>query len=125
MQGIFIALCSLAAFAFVYFYEDEGLGRARTAAFVVLACSQLFHSLNCRSQTVSLFRLGILTNTKLLGAVVISFLLQMAVVYVPFFQLIFKTEPLRTADWLMVVTISSLPLWAMELVKAFSRKCKR
>jgi hypothetical protein len=49
----------------------------------------------------------------------------MAVVYVPFFQLIFKTEPLRTADWLMVVTISSLPLWAMELVKAFSRKCKR
>jgi Ca2+-transporting ATPase len=124
MQGVFIALCSLAAFAFVYFYEKEGIGRARTAAFVVLACSQLFHSLNCRSQTESLFRLGILTNTKLLGAVVISFLLQMAVVYLPFLQMVFKTESLRLADWLMVVAISSLPLWAMELVKVFSRKCK-
>ena len=121
-QGIFIALCSLAAFAFVYFVEDEGIERARTAAFVVLACSQLFHSLNCRSQTESLFKLGILTNAKLVGAAVISFLLQMAVVYLPFFQVVFKTKPLSLVDWIMVVALSSLPLWAMELIKLINKK---
>ena len=110
--------------AFVFFVEDEGIERARTAAFVVLACSQLFHSLNCRSQTESLFRIGILTNAKLLGAAVMSFLLQMAVVYLPLFQLIFKTVPLQVADWFMVVVVSSLPLWAMEMVKAVNRKVR-
>jgi len=121
-QGGFIALCSLAAFSFVLFIEDEGLPRARTAAFVVLACSQLFHALNCRSQTDSLFKIGILTNIKLVLAAVVSFLLQMAVVYVPFFQVIFKTESLRVIDWIMVVALSSLPLWAMELIKVINKK---
>lgn len=121
-QGSFIALCSLAAFAFVLFVEDEGLPRARTTAFVVLACSQLFHALNCRSQTDSLFKIGILTNIKLVLAAAISFLLQMMVVYVPFFQTIFKTESLRFIDWIMVVVISSLPLWAMELIKVVNKR---
>jgi Ca2+-transporting ATPase len=121
-QGGFIALCSLVAFAFVLFVEGEDLPRARTAAFVVLACSQLFHALNCRSQTESLFKIGILTNTKLVLASAVSFLLQMAVVYVPFFQTVFKTESLRFIDWIMVVVLSSLPLWAMELIKVINKK---
>jgi Ca2+-transporting ATPase len=123
-QGGFIALCSLVAFAFVLFVENEGLSRARTAAFVVLACSQLFHALNCRSQTESLFKIGILTNKNLILAAVVSFLLQMAVVYVPFFQTVFKTESLRFVDWLMVVAFSSLPLWAMELIKVINKKLR-
>ena len=123
-QGGFIALCTLAAFAFVLLVEKEGLARARTAAFVVLACSQLFHSLNCRSQSQSLFKIGIFTNTKLVLAAAMSFLLQMAVVYVPFFQVVFKTEPLRVIDWIMVVVVSSLPLWAMELAKAINTKVR-
>lgn len=121
-QGGFIAMCSLAALALVLFVEDEGLPRARTAAFVVLACSQLFHALNCRSQTESLFKIGVFTNTKLVLAAVVSFLLQMAVVYVPFCQTVFKTESLSFVDWVMVVALSSLPLWAMELIKAVNKK---
>jgi Ca2+-transporting ATPase len=121
-QGAFIAFCSLAAFYFVMFIEEEGLPRARTAAFVVLACTQLFHSFNCRSQTKSLFSIGVFTNNKLVIAAAVSFLLQMVVVYVPFCQLIFKTEPLMLFDWLMVIAISSLPLWAMEIIKAVNKK---
>jgi Ca2+-transporting ATPase len=121
-QGTFIALCSLIAFSFVMFVEKEGLPRARTAAFVVLACSQLFHAFNCRSQTESLFRIGVFTNTKLILANGLSFLLQMMVVYVPFCQTIFKTEPLMVFDWCMIIAISSLPLWAMELIKATNKK---
>jgi Ca2+-transporting ATPase len=121
IQGVFIAFCSLLAFCLVYFVEDEGIERARTASFIVLACSQLFHSFNCRSTHESIFSLGFLTNTKLVYATLISFLLQMAVVYVPFLQTVFKTQPLNLFDWAMVVIISSFPLLAMELVKLINR----
>ncbi len=116
-QGTFIAACSLIAFSFVLFLEKEGLERARTAAFVVLACSQLFHAFNCRSQTESLFKLGVFTNSKLLLATGVSFVLQMAVVYIPPLQTVFKTEPLSLFDWVLVVGLSSMPLWAMEIFK--------
>ncbi len=121
-QGSFIAFCTLLAFVFVLYIEKEGLARARTAAFIVLACSQLFHAFNCRSTTESLFRLGILTNKKLILATGISFILQMAVVYLPFCQKIFKTEALGLFDWILVLVISSFPLWAVEIQKALKRK---
>jgi Ca2+-transporting ATPase len=98
--------------------EDEGLGRARTAAFAVLAVSQLFHSYNCRSLTESLFKIGVFTNKNLLLATGVSFALQMAVVYIPPLQTVFKTEPLGLLDWVLVIAISSLHLWGTEIYKA-------
>jgi Ca2+-transporting ATPase len=121
-QGAFIAVCSLLAFCFVLFIEEEGINRARTAAFIVLSCSQLFHSFNCRSTTESLFKIGFFSNKKLVLAFFVSFLLQMVVVYIPFLQKVFKTTPLGIADWILVITISSFPLWAMELVKKINKK---
>jgi Ca2+-transporting ATPase len=121
VQGAFIATCSLGAFLFVLKIEEEGLARARTAAFVVLACSQLFHSYNCRNLTESLFRIGVFTNKSLLAATGISFVLQMAVVYIPPLQTVFKTEPLGLFDWVLVLVISSLPLWGTEIYKALRR----
>jgi P-type Ca2+ transporter type 2C len=121
LQGIFIAFCSLLAFYLVLYVEGEGTERARTAAFIVLACSQLFHSFNCRSSKESIFTLGFFSNPSLVYSNIISFSLQMSVVYVPFLQVIFKTMPLSLFDWVMVLVISSFPLWAMEIVKLFKR----
>ncbi|OGD27367.1 MAG: hypothetical protein A2V57_08605 [Candidatus Aminicenantes bacterium RBG_19FT_COMBO_65_30] len=122
LQGILIAACSLAAFLFVLLYEKEGIDRARTAALATLACSQLFHAFNCRSMKESLFKLKILSNPHLVYAVGFSFLLQMAVIYVPFLQPIFKTEALGALDLGMIMVFSSLPLWIMEIVKVANRK---
>jgi Ca2+-transporting ATPase len=122
VQGAFIAACSLGAFLFVLLYEKEGLERARTAALATLACSQLFHAFNCRSMRDSIFKLRFSTNLRLVGAVVLSFLLQMAVIYVPFLQPVFKTEALSLLDLGMIMAFSTLPLWTMELVKALNRK---
>ncbi|MEN6386828.1 MAG: cation-translocating P-type ATPase [Phycisphaerales bacterium] len=121
MQGAFIAACSLLAFSFIYYVEDEGIESARSAAFIVLACSQLFHSFNCRNNKISLFKIGIFTNKNLVAAAVFSFMLQMMVIYTPFFQKVFKTVPLRAFDWVLVIVISSFPLWAMEIVKALRK----
>jgi Ca2+-transporting ATPase len=45
----------------------------------------------------------------------------MSVVYIPVLQVIFKTLPLGWFDWVLVLTISSLPLWAMEIIKLINR----
>ncbi|MCX5706686.1 MAG: calcium-transporting P-type ATPase, PMR1-type [Candidatus Omnitrophica bacterium] len=121
-QGSFIAFCSLLAFVFVLYIEKGGIDRARTAAFIVLSCSQLFHAFNCRSMKESLFKLGIFTNKKLILANSVSFALQMAVVYVPFLQQVFKTEALGLFDWFLVIGISSFPLWAVEAWKALANR---
>lgn len=125
IQGAFIAFCSLLAFYLVYFVENEGIERARTAGFIVLACSQLFHSFNCRSHRESIFSLGFMTNPQLVYATLLSFVLQMSVVYVPFLQTVFKTQPLGWFDWVMVLAISSFPLLAMEIFKSISRMLEK
>jgi Ca2+-transporting ATPase len=121
-QGGFIAFCSLAAFYYILNIEKGTLADARTAAFVVLAVSQLFHALNCRSQTVSVFKLGIFTNRWLIGAILGSFVLQTLVIYWTPLQTVFKTIPFSAFDLMLVVILSSLPLWAMEILKTRLRQ---
>ena len=72
----------------------------------------------------SIFELGFFTNLKLIYALLISLVLQLSVVYVPFMQKIFKTENLTLFDWVLVIVLSSLPFWTMELVKLLNKKFK-
>ena len=67
-------------------------------AFTVLTLSQLAHVLAIRSERDSLFRQGITSNLPLLGAVVFTFALQMAVIYVPFMNAALSTHPLTPAE---------------------------
>lgn len=120
--GSLMALSTLLGFAFVLWVEKEDLTRARTFAFGVLVLSQLFHALNCRSERLSIFRLGLFSNMKLIGAILISFTLQNILVYLPWAWPVFKTEPLSLFDWSLMIAISSLPLWGMEVVKGIQQK---
>jgi Ca2+-transporting ATPase len=122
VQGGFIALCTLGAFLFVLLVEKEGIVRARTAALFALAASELFHALNCRSQSESLFKIGFFGNKKLIAACGTSLLIQAAINYIPVTQRIFRVEALSLLDMAVIVAISSLPLWAMELAKLANRK---
>jgi P-type Ca2+ transporter type 2C len=124
IQGVFIAICSLAAFCFVWFVEHEGIDRARTAALFAMTCSELFHALNCRSQTESLFKIGFFKNMKLLVACGASLGLQILINYLPFTQRIFKVQALGAMDMLVLLIISSLPLWGMELAKLVHRRVR-
>ena len=119
-----MAACALVAYAVIRSDPAASLEKARTAAFVVLACSQLFHSLNCRNLRVSLFEIGPLGNPKLLAAIAFSFLIQVMVVTVPMFRGWFKTEALSGQEWAWMLLISSIPLWAVEFYKAVLAKIK-
>ncbi len=94
----------------------------QTVVFTVLTLSQLFHAMAVRSDTLSLFRQGLGSNLPLLGAVLLTVGLQMAVIYVPVFNPIFKTQPLPLFDLAVCFAVSSLVLFAVEIEKALVRR---
>ncbi len=129
-QGASIALITLFAFGFVLVTEgdglfvkddSQGLRQARTVAFIVLVFSELIRSLAFRNLTGSSFKVGILKNRKLIYAILASLLLQVLIIYIPVFELIFKTTRLSFIDWLVIILVSSLPFWGMELMKAIKK----
>ena len=93
----------------------------QTMVFTVLSFSQMGHVLAIRSETQSLFRQGLLSNPQLLGAVALTCLLQLATIYIPFLNPVFKTAPLSLNELLVVLALSSVPFWAVEVEKMVIR----
>ena len=80
------------------------------------------HVLAIRSETQSLFSIGLFSNKPLILSVILTFVLQVAVTYTPFLQPIFKTESLTAYEFLVVAAASSLVFFAVELEKAITRR---
>ncbi len=99
---------------------SHDLAYARTAGFTVLVLAQLFNCLNARSGTASAFR-ALFANRWLWGAILLSVLLQLAVVHMPFLNRAFSTVPLSAGDWLVCVALASGVLWFAELRKLLRR----
>jgi Ca2+-transporting ATPase len=91
--------------------------------FTTLTLSQMGHALAVRSRD-SLFKVGLLSNKALLGAVLLTFVLQMAVVYVPFLQNLFKTDALSLGELLLSLVLSTVVFWGVELEKWLMRRGK-
>ena len=94
----------------------------QTMVFTVLCLTQLGHVLAIRSEKESLFRIGLFSNKYLLLAVALTFCLQMATVYVPALNQVFKTAPLTFDELLMALVLSSIVFFAVELEKLIKRK---
>ncbi|MBR5773391.1 MAG: HAD-IC family P-type ATPase, partial [Clostridia bacterium] len=122
VEGCLIGCLSLLAFILGQFvFVDSSLVVARTMAFSVLGISQLVHAFNMRSER-SLFRIGIFSNKKMVQSFLICLALQISVVTIPFLTSIFKTSPLSSAQWLTVILLSLVPLIAVEIEKALTKK---
>jgi Ca2+-transporting ATPase len=112
----------LASLGDTRFWASADIGIAQTMAFVTLALSQLTHALNCRNRRVSLFRLGLLGNPRLVGAIALSVLALLAVVYVPLLQPVFRTAPVLGRDLVVMLALSGVPLAAGEARKYLLRR---
>ena len=99
---------------------SRDVANARTAAFTTLVFAQLFNCFNARSESASAFR-HLFVNRWLWGAVVLSVLLQVAVVELGFMNLAFGTVPLGLDQWLACAALASVVLWTSELRKLLAR----
>jgi Ca2+-transporting ATPase len=119
--GLLIGGLSIASQAWAI---ARGVEYWQTIVFTVLTFSQLFHSLAVRSERISLLRLGLTSNLPMLGAVSLTVGLQLAVIYVPALNPIFKTQPLPLFDLGVCFAMASLVLVAVELEKVLVRHGK-
>ncbi len=116
--GLLIGALSLAA---QYWAIREGL-HWQTIVFTVLTFSQLAHVLVIQEDRDSLFTTGILRNKTLLAAVVLTIGLQLAVIYLPFMNSIFRTAPLTMAELALCFTLPLVIIVAVEVEKWLIRK---
>lgn len=94
----------------------------QTIAFTVLCFSQMGHVLAIRSERESLFKIGLFSNKPILGALLLTVVLQLLIIYVPFLNIIFKTHPLPVFDLCLTVLASSIVFWAVEIEKWVFRR---
>jgi len=116
-------------FVYYYLFNPAGesttagiLERAQTMVFVTLVLVELVNAFNCRSVTLSLLKVRFFGNRFLVGAVLISLAMTVAVVeYEPLAQL-FHTVPLHWRDWLLAIGLSLTLILVVELTKLLLRK---
>jgi Ca2+-transporting ATPase len=99
----------------------DGSAHWQSMVFTVLTLSQLGHIMAIRSEYASLLRIGPLSNRYLAVTVALTFLLQMATLYVPALNAVFKTQPLSAGELGLCVALSSLVYFGVELEKWLRR----
>ena len=101
----------------LYYLElvnGAGILKATSIAFTVFVMFQIFNVFNCRAEKFSNF-----SNKFLVVAIGLSFLLQLAVLYVPFLQGVFRTTALSIIDWIAIIIVASLILVSDWLAERF------
>jgi len=111
--GIFIALVVL----FVQGWAIERGYAWRTMAFNTLCLSQMGSVLASRSESRSLFRVGVFSNKQLISGVALVCILQLLITYLPVLQPVFHTEALNVQEFIMVGCASSAVFICAELFK--------
>ena len=101
--GLQIGLATLAVFILGLYLGDGDIITARTLAFTTLVMAQLFVVFECRSEHYSPFAVGYFSNPYLVLAVACSMVMQLLVLYVPLLQAVFKTVPLNSFHWGIVL----------------------
>jgi Ca2+-transporting ATPase len=117
--GLLMGAASLATQAWSI---ASGLAHWQTMVFTVLCLSQMGHVLAIRSERESLFRQGLFSNRPLAGAFLLTFALQMATIYVPALNPIFKTQPLTLGELGLTLALSSVVFVAVEIEKFVRRR---
>ena len=128
LVGLLIGVASIALY-YVYLTanqntgsEDDRLNYARTMVFMTLSMFQLFYVFAIRSSIDSFFTLGLWSNYRLAGAVLLGTAMQMAAIYTPIMQPFFHTVPLAPLDLAVGVGVATLAFVAVEVWKLFRRR---
>jgi len=123
-QGILVAALTLAAYFIVDGYLDHTHEfeheLAMTAAFLTMSMCEIFHSFNMRSQRQSIFKLK-KQNVLLWGAMLLSLILTLTIIYVPIFASVFSLRPLTMTELTVSLGLSVSIIPIVEIVKLIQR----
>ena len=128
-QGVMIGILTLAAFMIGLAttntaidgltLDESKIEVGQTMAFIVLALSELTHVFNVRDNRKSIFKTGIFNNMKLIGAVILSALLMLVILFVPALRTIFSIPILPVDNIVEVLLLVISPIFIVEIFKLF------
>lgn len=113
LMGIIMAIGTVFMFI-MYLKAGASLEKARTAALTTMVFFQFCQAFNCRSETESVFRMHPMRNPFLFFSAIAAFFAQLAVLYVPTLQWIFRTVPLSGFELLEIVAVAFTIIVAVE-----------
>ena len=120
-HGMYLSFISLLAYMIGI---QVDYGQAITMTFLVLCLSQIVHSLNQHSNTISVFSKKHAKNKYLYGAMLLSALLLIPITCIPPIAHFFSLEELNLSEWAFVIMLAISPLVVVELVKFMKRYIK-
>jgi len=106
---------------FVWALRSRNLVEARNLAFSVIVFAELFRAFASRSTTKVFWEMGAFTNVRLLGVVVISVIVQIAIHHLPATQALFQLGHLSVADCGFSLLAGLVPVTVLELSKLLRR----
>ncbi|SHN34010.1 Ca2+-transporting ATPase [Cyclobacterium lianum] len=109
-------MTGLSMSGFLY-YLPEGLEKARTIVFIILAFTQLFNVFNMRNLKGSAFKVGIFSNKWVNYALLVSVSIQVIIIEIPYLADLFEFHRITFLEFLVWVSLSSFVLWINELYK--------
>jgi Ca2+-transporting ATPase len=122
--GVITQTIAITAVVLLAFWRglDHDIQYAETMAFVTLSMSELLRAYTARSESHSIFKIGVFSNKWMNYAVLASMVLIFAVVYIPFLNPVFRTEPLGWQEWELVLPLLIVPSVVAEIVKLIQRR---
>jgi len=113
-----VVMTVMALLAFQWFLP-ESTEKARTSAFIVMAFCQIFNVYNMRSLRHSIFKIGFFSNKFINIGVSLSVIIQVLIIEIPFFELLFSFAPINPVEFISMIAMSSAVLWFGELYKRY------
>ncbi len=99
---------------------EPSLASGQTMAFITLAVSQLFHAFNVKGE-FSVFSKHLFDNKYLWGAFFIGVIIQLVIIYVPFFANLFGLVNLDVLHELIAMGLAFSMVIIVEIVKLVKR----
>ncbi|MGH8094542.1 MAG: cation-translocating P-type ATPase [Chthoniobacterales bacterium] len=121
LHGLIMAVVTIVGFSHAYL--GEGIARAQATAFYITTFAQLFFSFACRSQRRTLPQLGLFSNPYLLGAIVLSSVVQLSLLWFPLTRKVFfVSAPTFGSDWWLIFFLALAPVTLVEVRKVVRRR---
>jgi Ca2+-transporting ATPase len=114
--GVLTASVALTTFAYEWSIDDS-VADARNAAFSALVIAELLRSFGARSETQTIWQVGLFSNLRLFMIVAVSFALQLLIHHLPILETLFGTEPISLAQCTAWLVLGALPLLVLEVNK--------
>ncbi|OJH28173.1 cation-transporting P-type ATPase [Enterobacter kobei] len=120
-------MIAIAAFALEAWLAPRGLSAEfiRTVLLQMLVCAQWVYMINCRNTEGFSLNRGLLANKGIWLVTGVLFLLQAAIIYLPFMQMLFGTEALPLRYWFVTLAVAMGMFFVVEIEKRLTRRFRK